>query len=211
LTFGLHFDIFKNIEMKGGSMMATRNEEKRFLADSLDFFKALANPQRLKILGLLASRPAVVEEIAGALDLSVATASHHLRILRQAGLVDFESDQQYRVYRLRQRELKRMSQELLRLENLREEAGPFPEGAFEEKVLRSFVRRGRLTAIPAQRKKRDVILDWLAMQFEPGQRYPEAQVNEILGRFHEDFCTLRRELVDSRLLQRDRGRYWRRT
>lgn len=185
--------------------------DSQYLSDSLDFFKALANVQRLKILGLLASRPAVVEEIANALALSVATVSHHLRILRQASLVEFRSDQQYRIYQLRQQKLKQMARELMRLENLREGAGPFPDGAFEQKVLRTFVKRGRLVAIPAQRKKRDVILDWLLMQFEPGRRYRESEVNEILGRFHEDYCTLRRELIIARLLQRERGEYWRRT
>ncbi len=180
------------------------------LAESLDFFKALANVQRLKILGLLASRPAVVEEIASALELSLATASHHLRILRQVGLVESRRDQQYRVYLLRERRLKQMARELMRLENLREGAGDFPEGAFERKVLAAFVRRGRLRAIPAQRKKRDVILHWLLENFELERRYPESEVNEIISRFHDDFCTLRRELVMARLLQRERGEYWRR-
>ena len=138
------------------------------LEEAMDFFKALAHKQRLRIIGLLATRPAVVQEIADQLELTPATASHHLRILRQAGLLSVESDQQYRQYRLREKRLRDVSRELLRLENLRAGAGPFPEGAYAEKVLRSFVKRGRLVAIPAQRKKRDVILDWLAGHFEEG-------------------------------------------
>lgn len=181
------------------------------LSDSLDFFKALANPQRLKILGLLASRPAVVEEITEALELSPATVSHHLRVLRQAGLVSARADQQYRLYELEERRLRQMSRELLRLENLRLGAGPFPEGAFERKVLDAFVRRGRLVGIPAQRKKREVVLRWLAGHFAPGRRYKEAEVNRIIGRYHEDFCTLRRELIMARLLARDGGIYWRKS
>jgi len=179
------------------------------LTDSLDFFKALANPQRLKILGLLASRAAVVEEITEALALSPATVSHHLRVLRQAGLVSARPDQQYRLYELQDRRLRQMSRELLRLENLRLGAGPFPEGAFERKVLDAFLKRGRLVGIPAQRKKREVVLRWLAGQFEEGRRYKEAEVNRIIGRYHEDFCTLRRELIMARLLARDGGIYWR--
>jgi predicted transcriptional regulator len=61
------------------------------LERSMDFFKALAHVQRLRIVGLLAGRPAVVEEIAAALGLSAATVSHHLRILRQAGLLSVKA------------------------------------------------------------------------------------------------------------------------
>jgi hypothetical protein len=47
--------------------------------------------------------------------------------------------------------------------------------------------------------------------FEPGTRYSEQQVNEILARFHSDTATLRRELVGSNLMQREGGggEYWR--
>ena len=67
----------------------------------------------------------------------------------------------------------------------------------------------KLKAIPAQRKKRDVILGWLAEQFDREKRYPEAEVNRILGHFHPDFCTLRRELIMADLLRRKSGEYWR--
>ena len=196
--------------MKGDPVSEQAQGELDILDEALDFFKALAHVQRLKILGLLASRPAVVEEMAGALALSPATVSHHLRLLRQAGIVESRSDQQYRIYQLRPSKLNQMARELLRLENLREGAGPFPEGAFQAKVLRTFVERGKLRAIPAQRKKRLVILEWLVLQFKPGRRYAETEVNGILSRYHEDYCTLRRELVMARLLEREQGVYWRR-
>jgi hypothetical protein len=67
----------------------------------------------------------------------------------------------------------------------------------------------RLVSIPAQRKKRMAILRWLAEDFQPGRRYPEAEVNRIISRRHPDFATLRRYLVDEELMQRQRGIYWR--
>ena len=177
------------------------------LEETMTVFKALAHLQRLRIIGLLASRPAVVQEIADVLELSPATASHHLRILRQAGLLSVENDQQYRLYRLQEDRLMEVSKDLLRLENLQAGAGPFPEGPYAEKVLSNFVKRGRLTSIPAQRKKREVILDWLSGHFESGRDYPESEVNELIGRFHPDFCTLRRELIMTRRFTRSRGVY----
>ncbi|MCB1162016.1 MAG: metalloregulator ArsR/SmtB family transcription factor [Candidatus Krumholzibacteriia bacterium] len=177
------------------------------LERSMDFFKALANEQRLRILGLLASRPAVVEEIAGALELTPATVSHHLARLRRAGLIGVKSDQQYRVYWLEEKRLREASRELLRLDNLRAGAGPFPEDAYARKVLDTFLSRGRITAIPAQRKKRVVILDWLAAKFEAGRDYPEPEVNALIERFHSDYCFWRRELVMGKWMQREKGVY----
>jgi hypothetical protein len=77
------------------------------------------------------------------------------------------------------------------------------------RVLRSFVRDGRLLSIPMARAKRLVVLDWLAQRFEPGERYTEARVNLILGQVHPDTAALRRYLVDEEFLTREAGVYWR--
>jgi hypothetical protein len=81
--------------------------------------------------------------------------------------------------------------------------------AWERKVLKDFFEGTRLKEIPASRKKRSVIIKWLANQFEPGVRYTEAQVNEIIERHHPDTAWLRRELIGEKYLQRDQGVYWR--
>jgi hypothetical protein len=79
------------------------------------------------------------------------------------------------------------------------------------KVLRSFIKEGRLTSIPASRTKRRVILDVLVQDFEPGKRYSEKQVNLVLGKRFADTASLRRYLVDEGFLEREggAGRYWR--
>lgn len=79
----------------------------------------------------------------------------------------------------------------------------------DAKVLRTFLRDGRLVRIPAQQSKRLVILEHLAQQFEPGVHYAERTVNTILARFHPDTAALRRYLVDHGLLDRADGEYWR--
>jgi hypothetical protein len=89
---------------------------------------------------------------------------------------------------------------------------PDPTGNLPEdtaRVLRTFLRDGRLLSIPAQRSKRLVVLDRLAQEFEPGTRYREREVNAVLRRFHEDVAALRRHLVDEGLLDRAAGEYWR--
>ena len=76
------------------------------------------------------------------------------------------------------------------------------EDAYRKKVLRTFLRRGRLVNIPAQRKKRQIILEKIVEQFEPEKRYPEHEVNIILLDFHDEVATLRRGLTEFGLMER---------
>ncbi|HEX4491421.1 MAG TPA: DUF2087 domain-containing protein [Acidimicrobiia bacterium] len=88
-----------------------------------------------------------------------------------------------------------------------EEHGDSPPD--EAKVLRAFVRDGRLTSIPSSWGKRRIVLEWLAQRFEPGRRYSETLVNLSLAQVHPDTAALRRYLVDDGFLSRDHGEYWR--
>ena len=83
------------------------------------------------------------------------------------------------------------------------------EPAEVARILRAFVRDGRLVSIPTVHSKRLVVLDWLSQRFEPGRRYSEQMVNLILGQVHADTAALRRYLVDDEYLARADGIYWR--
>lgn len=80
-----------------------------------------------------------------------------------------------------------------------------------QSALAPYIKDGKLTHIPAQRKKRAPVLEYLASQFEVGRQYSEKEVNQIISAFHDDFCTLRRELIITHLLERTGGggMYWR--
>jgi hypothetical protein len=177
----------------------------------LRFFKALADESRLRLVGALAEDECSVEELATRLGLTPPTVSHHLAKLRDVGLVRMRRDGTTHLYRLDPDALRALAREVLEpagLAGLAEEAGA---DAWERKVLRDFFEGERLKEIPAARKKRYVVLRWLAERFEPGRRYPEREVNEILHRHHPDAATLRRELVSDiyGLLRREGGVYWR--
>ena len=76
--------------------------------------------------------------------------------------------------------------------------------------LRPFIRDGWITALPAKRDRRLLLLDQVAQAFEPGRTYPEPAVDEILKTVFDDHCTLRRYLVDEAFLSRTAaGVYWR--
>ncbi len=178
----------------------------------LTFFKALADENRLKIVGLLAQQPNSVENLAQALGISASTASHHLAKLSKAGLVAARTDGHYYIYSLQTDALKEMAQNLLHEEKLSHLSQQVSEDAYEKKVLATFIDAdGRITAFPAQEKKYRVLLGYVLQAFEPGVRYTEKQVNEILKRFNEDTAMLRRNLVDYKMMERTGGGgvYWR--
>jgi hypothetical protein len=77
-----------------------------------------------------------------------------------------------------------------------------------EKVIRAFVREGRLVAIPAKPSKRELLLRWLLDECFPEERpYEEKEVNQRLALMYPDVSALRRYLVDAGLMTRDRGVY----
>jgi biotin operon repressor len=178
----------------------------------VDFYKALADPNRLKIVGLLAGHPYSVEELAALLKLKPSTVSHHLSRLTQAGLVSAKTESYYNVYRLEEQALEEKTRRLLSREDFTTAIADVDLDTYDRKVIADYSRKdGSLKTIPAQRKKLEAILRYVVKAFEPGRRYSEKKVNEILSGYHEDTASLRRELVGSGLMKREGGggEYWR--
>jgi len=171
-----------------------------------DILRALADPERLAIAGQLSRSSGAAAALAEALDLPLSRVRKHLNRLVAAGIVRLDDDR--RTYRLDAETLRWAA----------EQVGPPPRdtglalGAAsedDEAVLRAFFRDGRLTEVPAKESKRRIVLERIALQFEPGLDYDEKTVNAIVGRFSTDHAALRRHLVDEGFLDRDHGRYWR--
>lgn len=174
----------------------------------LEFFKAMAHESRLRIVGLLANGERSVQDLAAELDLKEPTVSHHLAILKAQGLVTVRAEGTTRWHALDLGALERLSRRVLEPDALT--AAPAAPRGSDAKVLAGFVGAdGRLKVIPAARRKRTVVLRWLAGEFEPDRRYSEAEVNAILQARHPDSATLRRELVGHDMLAREAGVYWR--
>jgi len=176
------------------------------------FFKALADANRLKIVGLLAEKPYSVEELAALLKLKPPTISHHLSKLVEAGLVNSRSESYYNVYQLDQSALEAKTRTMFSQQELSNVASEVDADAYDKKVIKDYSRRdGTLKTLPSQRKKLEAILRYVVKAFDVEKRYSEKQVNEILARYHADTATLRRELVGFRLMQREGGggEYWR--
>jgi len=180
-------------------------------AGLLEFFKALADANRLKIIGLLAQGDYTVEQMAEMLGVRPSTVSHHLTKLSTAGLVSARSESYYSIFRLETSVLESMSQRLLARETMPAVTADVDMEAYDRKVLNTFCdTEGRIVQFPAQRKKFEVLLRHVAKAFEPGVRYGEKQVNEILSSYSEDTATLRRGLIEHGLMEREGGgrEYW---
>jgi hypothetical protein len=155
----------------------------------------LAEPDRLKALAAVALGANRLPDVAEYAGLEAKTAAKALSRLVAGGLVEGGSGVGYRV-----------GAEPLQAAARRpaDEAEPEEDkdGSPEAAVLRRFLHRGRLLSVPAARGKRLLVLNHLAGLFEPGRRYPEHEVNELLGRVHPDYAMLRRYLVDDGFLDR---------
>lgn len=169
-------------------------------------FKALGHPMRLLILNLISHKPRHGQELAAILNIGAATVSHHLSKLAEAGLLDSRKDQYYQMYFLKGDLLDKTLKEVIQM--------PQPSltknvetDAFKEKVLNTFLKNGRLTRLPTQRKKQRVVLERLVEEFEPGQGYHELEVNRILVEWHNDVASIRRAFIEERLMTRERNIY----
>ena len=170
--------------------------------DYEDFARLCLDPVRLAALGRSAEGGLTPEELVAAMDVSRRTALETIAALRLAGITDEDGH--------------------LLIDALREVAGTLPkpedasptitEGAWtasETKVLKAYFSGERLVEIPTQRRKRLVILERLAQDFDPGVRYDETEVSRRLKHYHPDYAALRRYLVEESLMTRAEGVYWR--
>jgi hypothetical protein len=151
-----------------------------------------------------------VQELAALSGLKEPTVSHHLVMLRDAGLVRSRVEGTTHWYALEAEALPALARRILSAGTVAGLAGDVTAASWEDHVLRNFLTpEGGLKEIPASRRKREVVLAWLVRQFEMDRHYSEAEVNAVLKRHHPDCATLRREFVGYRMMAREDGVYWR--
>jgi biotin operon repressor len=178
--------------------------------DLARLLKVIADETRLRILGALADKPLTGKDLAEQLSLTAPTISHHMRKLSDAGIVLSRSEAQRQWYSLNSDLLLGARRVPLNRSDDRPSSIPGDDdedSKFRAKVLRDFFVGEALKEIPAQRKKRVIVLQHLMDRFDPSRTHTEREVNDLLRPAHEDVATLRRELVDYGYLQRDRGIY----
>jgi hypothetical protein len=155
----------------------------------------LADDVNLKVVAALVLGAASAAEIEAASGLDAGSVERSLERLSNGGLVVREPELRVDLAALRSAARRRL---------------PELPGATAEQaaVLRNFVdETGRVPELPARAGRRRHLLEYVTARFEPGREYREAEVNDLLGEIHDDYATLRRYLVDERLLERSAGIY----
>ncbi len=166
--------------------------------DPIRLVGLLAEPDRRRVVAALVLGASDLDAVMAATDLDRRSVVDAVWRLREAGLViDDGEGSLWLIEEAFSRAAKA--------------SAPRSDDADEsvDRSLRAFVRDGRILAIPTNRTKRLALLDLLAQEFAPGERYPERTVNAMLARWHDDTAALRRYLVDEELMAREGGVYWR--
>lgn len=176
--------------------------------EAIKLFKCLADKSRLQILKSLSLEDMYVERLAERLGLTPATISFHLKKLADAGAVTSYRNQYYVMYQLNKEMFLSRILDIIQEESDEAAIQARRDEEYRRKVIDSFFEYGKLKAIPAQRKKERIVLEEIAKAFEPGRIYTEREVNIIIADFHDDFCTIRRDMISEKLMERDNGKYW---
>lgn len=174
----------------------------------VSFHKTLGDPTRLRIITLLASGPLHGQAIAGKLGLTPPTITHHINKLREVNIV-YDRREKNTVYFYLNKSV--IQQQINALTNIVQERGELAEmevSAEHQKIINNFITsEGKLKQIPAQRKKKLIIFEYMIRGLKPGRKYQEKEINEYIKRFHEDYATIRREFIINHYMYRENSIY----
>lgn len=176
----------------------------------VNYHKALADPTRMRMLLLLSKGEMNGQNLAERLNLSQPTVTHHAAKLREAGLIKERRDKNTIYFSLYPYFIKQHAEASLNFifkgENEMEDMDPNQK--LRDSVMRNFFSKdGKLRSIPAQYKKKLIVLQHMVEQLDQGRKYDEKEINEFIKGYHEDFATLRREFIMHQFMYRDNGVY----
>ncbi|OWA34058.1 transcriptional regulator [Saccharibacillus sp. O16] len=101
------------------------------------------------------------------------------------------------------RQVEKTEESEYRIEGLNE-----ADRRFRDSVIRNFIdREGRLKSIPAQLKKKLIILEHLVSGLDAERNYEESEINAYIRLYHDDYATLRREWIVQGFMSRDQEIY----
>lgn len=178
-------------------------------AEAIRLFKCLADKSRLQILKSLAVEDMYVERLAERLGLTAPTISFHLKKLSDAGAVTAYKNQYYMMYSLNKKIFQTSMLDILQQESDEAQKQVQRDADYRQRVIDAFFEYGKLKSIPTQLKKKRIVLEVIAEAFELDRIYSEREVNIMIADFHDDFCTIRRDMVSEKLLGRNGMEYWR--
>jgi len=174
---------------------------------AVDLFKVLADPVRLRILGLLVEEERCGQELAQMLHLSPGTVTHHLQMLRGLDLLIEERRPPYTYVKLDYAKLRESIVPFLKKERVQQFAAGPDVGREKRQVLHAFFDGPKLKSIPAQRRKKEIVFEEILRRLPAADSFTEADLSRRIEEIHPDFCTIRREFIMGRYMERQDGVY----
>ncbi len=175
----------------------------------VEFHKALGDLTRIRIIALLQQGPLHGQAIAEKLGLKPPTITHHMAKLREVGLIKEKRDKNTIYFSLNNKVLEFSAKAIMTVGTGGAASMEMSVTAEERSAIINnfFTKDGRLKNFPAQRKKKLVVLEHMAKGLKFGRVYQEKEINEYLKQFHEDYATLRRELIMCQYMYRENNQY----
>ncbi|AIE61118.1 metalloregulator ArsR/SmtB family transcription factor [Bacillus methanolicus] len=179
------------------------------LSRLVNFHKTLGDPTRIRILALLRHGPLHGQAIAGKLGLKPPTITHHMAKLRDIGLINERRDKNTIYFSLNVKKLEYGATAILNMVSEHQKNEEFKTTEFDRsQVIKNFFTiDGKLKQLPAQRKKKIIVLAHIVKGLKIGVTYDEKEINDYLKQFHEDYATLRRELIMNHFMYRENNKY----
>ncbi|WP_101843685.1 metalloregulator ArsR/SmtB family transcription factor [Halobacillus sp. Marseille-P3879] len=173
------------------------------------FYKAIGDPTRLRIVSLLKNGPLHGQAIAHKLGLRAPTITHHLKKLKDTGMLYSRREKNTVYFYLDEKKLEAMATAILRLgADEMKKQDFFMNDSEQMKILRNYIRKdGTLIQLPSQLKKKLVILSYYVQGFETGKVYKESEINSYVKQFFDDYATLRREWIMHQFMYRENNLY----
>ncbi|EES74860.1 MULTISPECIES: metalloregulator ArsR/SmtB family transcription factor [Paenibacillus] len=173
------------------------------------FHKAVGDVTRIRIIALLQNGPLHGQALAGKLGVTPPTITHHMTKLREADLVYERRDKNTIYFYLNEKSLTQQAQAILKVGKASSAAEDKQEAAARKAAIQDnfFNRDGTLKHLPAQRKKKLIVLERLVKGLEPHRKYTEKEINEYIRQYHEDYATIRREFIMNHFMYRENDIY----
>jgi hypothetical protein len=165
------------------------------------YIRALADPARLRLAGLLAEGPKTANELCAGLGQAPPAVLRDVEMMKSFGLVREEPGPERRLafdFGAMQRLLRSIK------EAGRGEGTPAGEG---QGLLRRFFEGPHLKTFPSKLKDKHLVLEEILRRIPATETMQETELNRHLKEIYADFATLRRELVDAGYMSREAGVY----
>lgn len=178
------------------------------IEEAVKLFGVISDKSRLLILKSLLKKAQYVEELSTRFNLSKSTVSFHLSKLEKVGLVSKKKQQYYHIYKATSTALQSKIIDIINEINEDEQGQISRIYDYRKKILKTFMPDGKLVKMPAQNKKRWVVLEEIAKKLDPAKKYSEKEISEQIKKTYPDYCYVRRVFVEEGIFERDTMHYW---